>query len=297
MQYGYPDVGRFGLGHSLLAWARCVVWCDQTGSRMLAPRWLRLRIGPYLRGERDKREYFKLFNQDGYIGTIRRTFLLTFLPKISAEGDAALDAAPGHSAVTVFTNSAADNTEKFFSFVRGHSALLHAELRRITRPRYRPQPAEAPFVAVHVRLGDFTRLAAGDNPADQKNSRLPVEWYASIVQRLNESAASSLPVVLFSDGSDDELAPLLALPSVRRAPKQESVTDMLQIAQASLLVSSASGFSMWGAFLGQVPRICFPGTMVGDIMDNRDDEVELGFDSPLPAHFASVARRVADGAQ
>ena len=53
--YGYPEMGRTGLGHSLLAWARCVVWCEMTGAKMLAPRWLRIRIGPYLRGERQAR--------------------------------------------------------------------------------------------------------------------------------------------------------------------------------------------------------------------------------------------------
>ncbi len=297
MQYGYPDVGRFGLGHSLLAWARCVVWCHQVGATMLAPRWLRLRVGPYLRGERDKREYFKLFSQDGYVGSLRRSMLLLILPKVSAEDMSPAPRDLSRSAVTVFTNSAADNTEKFFSFIRGHSELLHAELLRITRPQYRPRKAGAPFVAVHVRLGDFTPVAEGSDPVEQKNSRLPVDWYASVVQRLNISAGASLPIVVFSDGNDDELGPLLALPSVRRAPKQESVTDMLQIAQASLLVSSASGFSMWGAFLGQVPRICFPGAMVTSIMDSADDEIELGFDAAIPAHFSALARRIADRAQ
>jgi hypothetical protein len=297
MQYGYPDVGRFGLGHSLLAWARCVVWCDQVGAKMLAPRWFRLRIGPYLRGERDKREYFKLFNQDGYVGTLGRTLLLLTSPKVSAEAPSAPVEVESGNVITVFTNSAADNTEKYFSAIRGHGKLLHDNLLRITKPRYRPNPAAAPFVAVHVRMGDFTRLAQDGNPADQKNSRLPIEWYVSVVKRLNASTGGNLPIVVFSDGSDEEIALLLALDSVRRAPKQESVTDMLQIAQASLLVSSASGFSMWGAFLGQVPRICFPGTKVTAIMDNAQDEIELDFDAAIPAHFVAVARSIADRAR
>ncbi len=43
--YGFPDMGRTGLGHSLLAWGRCAVWCRETGAIMLAPRWLRPRSG------------------------------------------------------------------------------------------------------------------------------------------------------------------------------------------------------------------------------------------------------------
>ncbi len=31
--YGYADVGRFGLGHGLLAWGRCVVWGTNAARR------------------------------------------------------------------------------------------------------------------------------------------------------------------------------------------------------------------------------------------------------------------------
>jgi hypothetical protein len=83
--YGYPALGRFGLGHSLMAWARCHIWCKGQEAAMLGPIWLRPRLGPYLRRERDKREYFKLFNNNGYIGEPLRSWLLLTSHKIEAE--------------------------------------------------------------------------------------------------------------------------------------------------------------------------------------------------------------------
>jgi hypothetical protein len=34
---------------------------------------------------------------------------------------------------------------------------------------------------------------------------------------------------------------------------------MLAMSEASIQISSGSGFSRWGAYLGNMPRICFPG--------------------------------------
>jgi hypothetical protein len=68
-----------------------------------------------------------------------------------------------------------------------------------------------------------------------------------------------LPAVVYSDCPDDELAALLKLPQVSRSRYFESVTDMLAMREATVQISSGSGFSRLGAYLGDVPRICFPG--------------------------------------
>ena len=74
--YGWTRLGRYGLAHGILAWARCVVWCEQTGAAMIAPFWFKPRIGPWLRRERDRRTYFKLFHAGRAIGGLRRLALL-----------------------------------------------------------------------------------------------------------------------------------------------------------------------------------------------------------------------------
>jgi hypothetical protein len=292
--YGYPDIGNFGLGHSLLAWARCYIWCHNMGAIMLGPRWLRLRIGPYLRRERDKRNYALLFNNYGYVNGMARYWILARHRKVSAElprSGNPLDM-PTPGAVVVFRNALAKNEQKHFHEVYGHAALLHRELRRITRSAYLPSQPERPFIAVHVRMGDFVQPSSVDGiQANVLNVRLPLGWYVQMLTAVRKNLGFEVPAIIFSDGDDQALAPLLALPETQRPPLSPSITDMLSIAQAGLLISSGSGFSLWGAFLGDVPRICYPGQSVVAAHLDPAMEVECANASELPFEFVARIRR------
>ncbi|MER8509597.1 hypothetical protein NKH91_13120 [Mesorhizobium sp. M0894] len=288
--YGYPDIGRFGLGHSMLAWARCEIWCRNNNARMLGPRWLRPRIGPYLRRERDRREYFKLFTNDGYVGEPWRTVLLATARKIPA--DAAEPAEyTGRNTVVVFKNTGTSNFESHFHEVRGHGRVLYEAFRRITRKKYLPHAPVTPFVAVHVRLGDFTRFDQSRVKAGTHNNRLPIEWYCDSLTALREGLGTNIPARVFSDGSDSELLRLLGLPDVRRADDAESVTHMLEMAQASAIIGAGSNFNLWAAFFSQVPRITYPGQAIVTVNDDPSCETSFLDNIPLPDLFIDHVRR------
>jgi hypothetical protein len=284
--YGYPDVGRFGLAHSLLAWARCTVWCAQTGAGMLAANWFQPRIGPWLRGERDKRTYFMLFGDGGAVGGMRRVWLLATARRV--EATALNETVPldrSRPTVVRFFNTVYNDEPDYYEAIRGHSRLLHGALVSMTRPAYRVAPATSPFIAIHVRLGDFTRTTPGEEiAANARNIRLPIDWYADRLIEVRR-CLGDLPAVLFSDGDDQELAPILKLDGVTRAEKRQSITDLLHMAESDLLISSGSGFSSWAAFLGEVPRICYPGQVIEPVHPDASLVVESAIGSSLPARF------------
>lgn len=293
--YGYADVGRFGLAHGLLAWARCVCWCHDTGAQILAPRWLRIRIGPYLRRESDKRSYHRLFHSGSQISGIARAWRLSTSARISAEVTLPdQQFKPARTTVVVFTNAIADNERKLFHHVRGRSDLVHQHLRSITRTQFLPPHAERGHIAVHVRLGDFsTGVPMEQVRAGRNNTRLPMEWYVAMVTALRSRLGVDVPVIVYSDGADQDLAPLLNLAGCSRAPRREAITDLLAIAQAAVLVASGSGFSLWGSFLGQVPRVCFPSQRIVRVLpavDNADLEPECASGDQLALPFIDAVR-------
>jgi hypothetical protein len=297
--YGYPNVGSYGLAHSLLAWGRCVVWCNQRQIPMLAPNWLHIqqRIGPWLRKERDKRQYQRLFTFPGYVTGLRRAWLVSRLPRVDADtlqGQASVDTAPDR--LIVFTNRLSKNFETYFHEITGHGPALYAAMRHITRPQYLPEPVGEPHVAVHVRLGDFTVPASeAALRSGQTNSQLPLSWYVLSLQKLRAGLGHDVPAVVYSDGSDAALKPLLQLRDVRRASGRSAVTDMLGIAEASALISSGSGFSIWGAFLGSVPRICFPGQRLIRALPQApaiELEPEVDFDMAVPDDFLHHVKKL-----
>jgi hypothetical protein len=74
MIYCYPKTGTSGLGNKLFPWARAVVFLEENKGKMIAPDWENyIKIGPYLRFEKDKRHYFNVFNNKGYISGFKKT--------------------------------------------------------------------------------------------------------------------------------------------------------------------------------------------------------------------------------
>lgn len=287
--YGYAVVGRYGLAHSLLAWARCWLWCQERGVPMLAPDWRHLRIGPLLRGERDSRQYHRLFKFDDYVRGLRRAYLLQAAKRIPAESCMPAELTSSSSRrILVFKNRLSLNEETHFQEVVGRAGLVRDALTAMTRPKFRPAKAAMPHIALHVRMGDFGHARSLEElRAGAKNSRLPVSWYRSMLQGLR-AQLGDVPAIVYSDGNDESLAALLTLKRVQRAPAQPSVTDLLSLAQAQLVISSGSGFSMWGAYLGNAPRICFPGQRLIRVLGEQsslDCEPEAELTSDLSNDF------------
>jgi hypothetical protein len=257
----------------MLAWARCHVWCARNGFEMLAPNWRHLRIGPYLRREIDKRAYHRLFTFPDYITGIRREFLLATLPKVYA-GSADLDSVcEGNGRkLIVFQNLVSGNEERYFGEIVGLEKQVRGALVRMTKPRYLPCVGSEAHIAIHIRMGDFSERATADALRQgAKNSRIAVKWYADILKELRRRLGVMVPARLYSDGPDHELSPILELDWVRQAPLAPAVTDLLSISAAKLLISSGSGFSFWGAYLGHVPRINFPGQRMYRVLGGQGD--------------------------
>jgi hypothetical protein len=290
--YAIPLLGRYGLAHGMLAWARCQVWCEQNGATMLAPFWLKLRLGPYLRRERDKRNYFLLFQAGSAIGGLHRIIVLAKSKKIDVGASWPPAPPTGNKSVVLrFQNDPSQNELKFFGQIVGYAPLLRRKLMEITKPRFRPVIPSAPFIAIHVRMGDFTPLSIDDQVTpDVTNTRLPVDWYGDRLDALRHGLNTKMRAIVFSDGSDTDLAPLLKRVDVARAPKQQSVTDLLQMGLGVAVIASGSGFSRLGAFLGSAPRIAHPGQAMVPIDADPTRDIESPFGADLPSSFVEHVR-------
>ncbi len=256
---------------------------------MLSPNWNHLRIGPYLRGEADKREYHRLFTFPDYVTGWKRTWLLCSLLRLPATAlSNGMQVDFKKRQLVVFENRVSANFEHHFDEVVGRNAELHAALREMTKAQYLPAPSTAPHIAIHVRMGDFAPTVSQDSlKRGFTNARLPLRWYMDMLQKLRARLGQQFPAIVYSDGSDRELSELLRFPVVKRSVSHAAVTDMLAIAQASVLISSGSGFSLWGCFLGGVPRICFPGQRLMTTFKKTliDLEPEVDFNAAIPASF------------
>jgi hypothetical protein len=251
----------------------------------IVPTWPQLKIGPWVRREKDKRTYVGLFKETPtWVSGARRAAILAVgerRPEAEINRDARRAQRP---LVFVFRGMGG----LFAPFANQHR-LVRAELKAITRDQASASSGDgAPLVGVHVRLGDFQ---APDRVASQGgawNFRTSMDWYVETVLRLKASS-SFRRFKVFSDGEDRELRELLSIPGVERAPEKSALQSLWDMSESSLLVASGSTFSMWASFLGRMPVIWPKGQLRQRLYEDRRKEIELEVGEEWPSDFASAA--------
>jgi hypothetical protein len=278
-------IGGDGLGNLLFKWARCLAASERQGWRMIWPTWPSLkpknwRVNPY-----DHRTYSDLFTPNArYVTGWRKPWYLARYKWIAEEQALATGAPPG--TVVEFRGMQG----KFAPFRDDH-ALVYGELLRITRPQHLaaladPEPAP---IGIHVRRGDFVQQASHEDMLRIDNSLLPLEWYMAALLAVRAAAGRAVPASVFSDGTAEELAPLLALPAVQRVDYGSGLGDMLGLSRSRLLIASGSTFSMWGSYLGQVPTIWHPGKLLQHVLIAQPErEIEWAEGESLPGWVGSA---------
>jgi hypothetical protein len=240
-QFSRLDLGLIrapgsGLGNLLYPWARSLIYAGRTGGIQIAPTWRNLKLGPILRNEPDKRIYGDLVHHRGPAEVWRGLRLRLTLPATSEdEFLRSPDESGGDRLVRV------TGMRDEFAPLLPHRAEIRRALFAVARKR--PEP-RAPFVAAHVRTGDF----AAPTEVYRRNSRIALDWYAAEIERV--SRALALDTVVFTDDASGRVrAELGAIPGVRIAEPVNSLTDILSMSQARHVVCANSTFSLWAAFL------------------------------------------------
>ena len=269
MLYCTVTFDRSGLGNRLFPWARCRVFSEKHGAPMLAPRWAwPLRIGPLLRGVHNLESLIKaLAPREWYVGLFRPGAKeLTGSARAGVLRRARVLPEPADLAVAP-TSSDDDALVEFrgigsyFEPLNGWEDFLHRELRSVARPdrvRFADGVRGEP-IGIHVRLGDFVRAKTPEE-LKRGNTSTPLDWYVRSLGLVREALGSAVPAYVFSDGTADQLRPLLALERVRLVRGDDPISGILALAQARILLGAGgSSFSSWAAFLGQMPAISMPG--------------------------------------
>jgi hypothetical protein len=275
-----------GLGNLLFPWARFMVATRKCGLTPIAPAWPQLKWGTIRRREKDKRFYSGLFHTpDGQIMGLRKLLLLHRLRRVSEDAFHAMADKQqiGDDSVVIF-----EGLGTYFGPILREHQYIREQLLLMTRREHQGGMSYdfRASISVHVRLGDFA--PSTDVPVRQPQSctRLPVPWYRHVALQIRAAAGSNVPVHVFSDGTDEELVPLLSLPNARRLTFGSSIADLLALSCARVLIGSDSTLSRWAFYLGRMPAVVYPGLLRQPLYyENPAAEVECGPEDRLPDAF------------
>ncbi len=257
--FAYAKLPRAGLGNMLLVWARARVFATVNRLPLMASPWARrFAIGPYLRRERSKRRYEGGFDPHQELSRIERLYALRVCRRVHEPPCSELERAQSS---TTYVFDTVPHWSDYFRDLKAHRDLVRDALFRMTSAETLASLSRlpAPVVGMHVRMGDYRKLSPGTDFAKVGTTRTPLGYFAAVIRTLRSLHGSELPVTLFSDGHDHELAELLGLPGVTRAPRAHDLVEMLLLAKSRVVVCSAgSTFGYWSAFLADAPVIMHP---------------------------------------
>lgn len=151
--------------------------------------------------------------------------------------------------------------QDYFGDFRTHRLQIVAELWDILRPGVRStaESLAPPVVVANVRMGDFRVVNQGVDFTKVGQHRTPLDYFRSAIEGIRHFSGCNLPVQVVSDGTRDELAPLLTMENVTLAPQRAAIVQLLWMRQAQAIVCSAgSTFSYWAGFLGEASLLHHP---------------------------------------
>lgn len=282
MYYIYPKLskrdyllfrwGGAGLGNILFTYARAVIYVQKhENTKLIWPTWISFKLGPILRHEPDKRFYNDLFvNHSGYINGFKKAKILLTKKHIKEQDIAKtkdLD-----DCVVDF-----EGFENCFQEIMNDSQAVYKDIVRNVNQKYQDALAfdGKKSICMHVRLGDFARASWEEVISGKHCSSIPIEWYVRMGNALREIIGKNVKIYVFSDGTDEELKPLLELENVERITFGSAIADILALANAGILVASGSSFSMWARYLGRMTTIMFPNQVKQKILQPNDQGREI----------------------
>ena len=239
----------------LLPYARAIVHAHRMDVPLLQPTWWRPRLGRALRREHDRRAYHPLVEKPSVADQLCTRLTLVGHAWCDDSGQLIRRGMLGLRGTVLITRG----MQGMFGPLLEHRDLVGDGLRRLFRPALTQWSRERrPYAAMHVRLGDFrphqTSAAVG-RPIT--NTSTPLEWFVGCAMTLRD-LYPTLPIVVASDGTDEELSELLKIPGVRRTPPASAAADLWTLAGAVVLAASGSTFSAWASYLGAMPTLVHP---------------------------------------
>jgi hypothetical protein len=268
LRFSLPRVSRqgYGLGNELVPWARAFLAAQVLDAILLPPAFGLNRRGYW-------RDFYTAPDDWIYNRAIER-----LLPKVEFNEADYLEHGGGDvvPALRRFAQAQRLHERSMFVLVTEglwggfHHVQAAREFMRSTlyRSRYAARnllalrerfDSDKILVAMHVRLGDFRAPSERAAYRCSANVSLPLEWFRSIALSLRAALGNEVQFLLVSDGTRAQLQPLLdAGPWVTTADLPHGdCSDVLALADADLLVCSASTYSHLAAFLSDAPYLWF----------------------------------------
>lgn len=286
--FGFFRLGGAGLGNLLFTYGWAIAESKKYDIPLIWPTWYSIKLGPYLRHEKDKRKYNDLFdNRTHAIHGFKKLWILLTTKRISRYD--VLDVSMCDGGVIEYFGM-----DDYFSRIMDSSEVIREELIANLKEKNKGG-LDFDFsdsVSVHIRCGDFQKATPEQLKNGRDSSRLPIEWYADRIKEIREIVGREITCYIFSDGTDEELAPVLALSNVKRLFFGSAIADIIALSRFKLFIATGSTFSMWARYLGRMSVITYENQLLQSLKLPGDSFFECETADTIPESYHDSIKKL-----
>jgi hypothetical protein len=231
------------------------------------------KIGPWLRGEKNKRRYngFFIFQENMLTTRIKEWKSRKYANAAVTEPKLAI---LNKNKSDTFLFSEIPHYSSWFNGLIPYRPLVIKLLLEKINPAItkKVNQLEYPCIGIHIRMGDFRKLAKDEEFGQAGAVRTPEKYFIDVINSIRNLYGSNLRVSIFSDGHKNELNNILTLPEVYLVEDNNDLVDLLLLSKSKIIVTSAgSSFSYWAGFISDAPLIKHPSALHHKIRTLNDE--------------------------
>ena len=251
-KYVMPIIPAAGLGHLLFTWAEAYRISLREKFDFIHPHWFRIRIGPYIRREKEKMIYRSIMKTpDWGVHPLKGRYIAAFSKKYTT-----LKELNENCGVLVIKDDRPHSFEGLFKIKEEIKGALYS-ISKID-PNLESY-LKRPFICVEYRSGDyrwlakrngFFNLSIREQRETQMRAFTGLDFFIDVVVKLRDIAGWEVPIVLSTDAYDYEVKEFMDLGGVTLAQSDSSLLKLLDMSKAAVTVIGSSNFAAWSWFLG-----------------------------------------------
>lgn len=262
MSYVVCKLSKAGLGNQLFPLLHAMVFAKINNLPIVITGYNHVKIGPYLRKEKSKRNYTGYFNfqKNIFFEFIDRFKLFLISSNYQKINEPIIEVLPANDLdKKIFIFQAMPTYHDYFGKLMQYRLLVKEIFSLILKDNIKKRIATHPnpLVGVHIRMGDFRQLNATE-VFKGGHVRAPEDYYINIIEGIRQINGNNLAVSIFTDGYLHEFKKINQLPAISFVETGLDIVDLILLSKSKLIVMSpGSTFSAWAAFLSDSPVIKF----------------------------------------
>ena len=278
-----------GLGNQLFPLMKAQLMAHLNGLPVSITNYHQLKIGPYLRGEKSKRNYLGYFKfQKNLVRDwLDRAKFFALRSNVIDEPEVRLLTDPSEKKIYRFSRM--PHWNNYFDQLKEHRKLVIKLFWELLTDEIKieVESKACPMIGVHIRMGDFRKLTAQEDFSKVGLVRTPENYFKDIIQSIRSINGNNLPVSIFTDGRREELQEIFELENISLVEGNKDIVDLLLLSKSKIIVTSAgSTFSYWAGFLSDAPIIMHPDHIHEPLRGN------IMYEGPLNSQNKSLVQSI-----